>query len=60
MEEYPRTLREFEALFSGEGACREYLFVCVADGSSVHVAQRMALVGKSGRWFAVDADSEQP
>lgn len=26
MEEYPRTLREFEALFSGEGACREYLF----------------------------------
>jgi len=26
MEEYPKTLREFEALFSTDGACREYLF----------------------------------
>ncbi len=26
MEEYPRTLRELEAEFSTEGACREYLF----------------------------------
>ena len=26
MEEYPRTLREFEAHFSTENACREYLF----------------------------------
>lgn len=26
MEEYPRTLREFEARFSSESECREYLF----------------------------------
>jgi len=26
MEEYPRTLQEFEALFSSESGCREYLF----------------------------------
>src|SRR5574337_1758542 len=26
MEDYPRTLAEFEALFSSEAACRDYLF----------------------------------
>src|SRR5580698_1813339 len=39
MEDYPRTLQEFEARFSTEEGCREYLFrLRWPEGFGVHVA----------------------
>lgn len=51
MEEYPRTLREFEAEFSTEGACREYLFRWRWPGGFVcaRCGNHASRVAKSGR-----------
>ena len=48
MEDYPRTLQEFEARFSTEEGCREYLFqIAVAGGVSMSALRMWQGVGGS-------------